>query len=97
MALLLDGEDTNGTGDWVSMSGPATIYATGTFAGAIIQIEIASPTGAEIPVALLKPKLPYFFQPDLAVVDPVGAYRLRAVLSNAIPGTTNVTVEEVQA
>lgn len=89
MAALLTDQTTDTTGTGAAMSGPCSVCAEGTFAGATVYLEAAiSDSGTRYqPIGWLSP----MSQGGWIAVDIQGAYWIRAKLAKA-GTTTSVTV-----
>jgi hypothetical protein len=95
MAFLFTNQTTDGTSSDLSFGFPCTVYASGVFAGANVKILISAPGGEFVPVINWRPQVGSINTPDAFVVEPVGSYELRAVLSGA-NSSTDVTIEVIE-
>lgn len=89
MPYLLANATTNGPGTTQSLSFPSTLYARGTFGGALVRIQMAPPSGELLEVEEIR-----FNAPGQKVIEPAGPYDIRAVVQDATD-STNITIEAI--
>lgn len=93
MTVLLNAVTTDTASSGQSLSGPATVYTSGTFDGASVEIQVApSDTAAKYVPAGRDAVL---LQPGVISIDVLGAYYLKAV-SKGSGASTAITAEVVQ-
>jgi hypothetical protein len=83
MAALLTNATADGAGATASMSGPATVYLRGTFAGARVAIQIAD---EDVAASFVKPDVSAMPEshatgPRAFTLSAYGAYKVRATLA----------------
>lgn len=90
MAVLFEDEEEDGTSDYETLEGGATVFVTGIVStGCGVTVEVATATGDPKAIATVGKN-----DPPVNVYSPgAGEYRIRAKLHGAVAGVDSVTVE----
>jgi hypothetical protein len=92
MALLIEDATADVEGDASSFSSPCTVYFGGTIKGtSVVEVQVKS---ANTDYNAVHRFYEGFTEP--VVVNPIGAYSIRAVLKRTQPGT-DATVEAIES
>jgi hypothetical protein len=93
MAMIFDGQSSDGVSSAVDLSGPTTVVVSGPFDRSQLYLELAGEELVYVPLPKVQGDQDYFSAPGVCVIDAPGPCKLRARLAQANSGVTDVTVE----
>lgn len=86
---------SDGNGLVATLSGPSTVYVSGTFGGAKVRVEVSSDNSVFVTADSTAVPNSEFFAPGATTINAIGTNYVRAVLSGAT-ATTSITAVAVQ-